>query len=123
MTTIDDWQEYGRFRDAIAQVMDARFYTPEWLDGEIWSGRARIFSSADAAIIATMKVYPAGGREVHGLVAVGDLEQVTRLIPQAETWGRTLGCIVAGIDSREGWAKVMKNDGYAVHQVALRKDL
>lgn len=123
MTTMDDWADYTRFREAFSSVMDRRFYSPEWLDGEIWSGRARLWCTKQSAIIATLKIYPTGAREVHGLVAVGGLDDIVMLIAAAEQWGRSLGCIVAGIDSREGWAKQLKGCGYEVYQTCIRKEL
>ena len=123
MIFMDDWIDYARFRAAITDVMDQRFYTPEWLDAEIWAGRARFWCTATSAIVATMKIYPTGVREVHGLVAVGGLDDIIMLISAAESWGRELGCIVAGIDSREGWGRQLKGFGYVPYQTCLRKEL
>lgn len=120
---LSEWQDYHGFRDRIAEVVDTRFYTLEWLDAEIWSGRARVWMSGDSCIIATLKVYPAGAKEVHGLVAVGDAGVIRALIRHAEIWGREHGCTVAGIDSRAGWGRVLKEDGYSHYQTCLRKEL
>lgn len=118
-----EWQDYLRWRDSLAEAVDARFYPMGWLDAEVWSGRARFWSNADGAIIAGLRVYPTGAREVHGLVAAGDLAAIQALIPWAEAWGRELGCAVVTIESRPGWARAMQHDGYAVHQIAIRKEL
>lgn len=123
MMLIEEWLEYLGWRDRLAAAVDPRFYPMGWLDGEVWAGRARFWSNADAAIVATFKVYPTGARAVHGLVAAGDAAQIQALIPFAEAWGRDLGAIVAEIDSRPGWERTLKSDGYALHQACLRKEL
>lgn len=123
MISMSDWGDYTRFRAAISDIMDQRFYTPEWLDSEMESGRARIWCSEKSAIVATVKTYPTGAREVHGLVAVGWLDDIVALISAAEAWGRELGCIVAGIDSREGWGRQLRGFGYVPYQTCLRKEL
>ena len=114
--------EYIRFRDQFAAALDPQFYTIQHVDHLYLSGRATLFTSENAAILAELKVYPTGAMDVHGLLAAGDLSEiVNELIPQAEAWGREEGCIGALIDSREGWGKVMKKHGYALHQQAIRK--
>ena len=118
-----DWAGYLRFRDDFEEVMDPRFYTIGWLDQRVLDGSVRLWCSDEAAIIAEIKVYPAGGMVVHGLIAAGELDGIRTLIPLAEEWGRSEGCVEAGIESREGWSRALRQDGYAVHQIALRKEL
>lgn len=120
---LPDWAGYLAFRDHFAEAMDPQLYSIEYLDGLILSGQARFWRSEDAAIIAEIKTFPTGARVVHGLIAAGNLEGIKTLIPLAEQWGREWGCIGGMIDSRPGWARAMKQDGYAPHQVALWKDL
>lgn len=120
---VPDWAGYLRFRDAFAEAMDSRLYQVDYLDGLILSGQARFWRSDEAAMIAEIKTFPTGARVVHGLIAAGNLEGIKSLIPLAEQWGRANGCIGGMIDSRPGWARAMKQDGYTPHQVALWKDL
>lgn len=119
-----DWDDYLQFRAAFASVMDQRLYTPEWLDGEVWSGRAKFWRTADAAIVTEIRTYPTGAHDIHGIVAAGDLSEIINiLIPAAEMWAKAVGCIGAIIESREGWARVLKERGYEPHRVAVRKEL
>lgn len=115
---------YERFRPQFAEALDPRLYSIEHLDSLVYSMRAQVFFGDEAAIVAEIKEYPTGARVIHGLVAAGDLvEIVERLIPAAEDWGRELGCILAIIESRHGWAKILKSQGYEPHQQAVRKVL
>ena len=120
MTNLD---HYFRFRAAIGEIIDTRFHTLEWLDVEVQSSRARLWATEHSIIIATLKEYPTGALEVHGLVAAGDLAGILDLIPHAENWGRRVGAIVACIESRPGWAKALAGDGYEPYQLTLRKEL
>ncbi|TFI59119.1 hypothetical protein E2493_06230 [Sphingomonas parva] len=121
---VPDWAGYLRFRDAFAAVLDPRLYTIGWLDGEILSGNLLLWVGREAAIVAQIRRYPTGAMDVEGLIAAGDLEEIVRdLIPAGEAWGRSIGCVGAIIESREGWARVLAPHGYRVHQIALRKEL
>ena len=117
----NDWTAYQGFRDAFSEVMDPRFYNIEWLDRKVWNCEFRFWSNGSAAIVAKIKIYPAGGKAVHGMIAAGDLQGIKALIPLAEEWGRDNGCVTAEIASREGWARVL--DGYEPSQILIVKEL
>ena len=115
---------YPRFRSLFAEALDPRLYAIDHLDSLIASGRAQLWAGDAAAMVTEVRDYPAGGRVLHGLVAAGALEEIVEiLIPRAEAWGRSVGCILAIVESRPGWTRTLKAHGYAPHQVALRKDL
>lgn len=117
--------DYHRFRDQFLEAMDPRLYTGRYLDDLVlYSGDAKFLCTDDAAIIFEVKVYPTGAKDVHGLIAAGNMETiVNKLIPEAEAWGRRHGCIGAIIESRSGWARALKSFGYEVHQTSVRKEL
>jgi len=116
------WSEYRTWRDAFAAILDPRFYPIGWLDGEIWSGRIRLFSGPKSAILVALKPYPSGAIELHGMAAAGELNELrSSTIPQAENWARSIGCICAVIESRPAWGKIMRDQGYEVFQTAIRK--
>lgn len=114
----------GALREQISDAIDSRLYSIEYLDALIRTGAAHISSTDRAAIAFALKTYPSGLRDVHGLVAAGDLHDIVeKLIPQAEAWGRANGCSGALIESRPGWARILKQSGYEPHQLAVRKEL
>lgn len=117
------WESYQRHRAEISDLLDPRCWSIEWLDAELEHGRALAFGSDTAVIIITIKIYPAGAIELHGLVAAGKLEAILDLIEQAEEWGRAHGLDFACISSTPAWSRVLKDKGWQVHQVELRKDL
>lgn len=118
------WLDYLRFRDAFAEALDPRLHAIEHVDAMVLSGAARLFRSAGAAILVEIRTYPTGTRALHGLVGAGALDEIVgRLIPAAEQWARSLGCTLSLIESRPGWARVMRKHGYAPFQLAIAKDL
>lgn len=115
---------FGSHRDLIIAAIDTRLYSIDYLDTLIRNGTAQVRTTDRAAIAFASKHYPTGCRDVHGLVAAGDLRDIVEtLIPQAEAWGRANGCSGALIESRPGWARILKHHGYEPHQLAVRKEL
>lgn len=113
-------EAYERFREAIVEIDPERFPAP-YIDRQVLTGGWRCWGSETAVILAELKTYPSGLREVHGVVAAGDAQEIVSLIPLAEEWGRELGCRRAVIESREGWRKMLPD--YELHQTSVRKEL
>lgn len=114
---------YLSHRAAFLGMMDQNLYPADWLDAQVWSGAFRVFGDDRACILVSLKRYPSGVYEIHGEAAAGDLSEIKRLIESAVEWGRSVGCKLASIASREGWAKILANDGWHVHQTTIRKEL
>ena len=117
------WQAYLARRDDIASILDARCYTIEWLDGELWAGRLNLWANENAVLVTELRQYPAGAREIHAMVAAGSLEGISELRARAEIWARGSGVEFASAASRPGWERVLERYGYELHQVELRKVL
>ncbi|MCW2405034.1 hypothetical protein M2336_001663 [Sphingobium sp. B1D7B] len=123
-TPVNQWTDYLRFRSAFAKLLDERFYPLAWLDQEVASGSMVLLSKDDSAILVSIKAYPSGLKEIHGECATGKLDVIASdLIPLAEQFGREIGCEFGAISSRKGWDRVMRDQGYSVHQTTLRKAL
>lgn len=114
---------YLHHRQAIADMLDPRRYRIEHVDSEVQAGHWHVIGDERAVILFEEKTYPTGARDIHGICAAGELGAIVELIRKAEQWALDNGCIGAEISSREGWSKVMVNEGYCVHQVTIRKDL
>jgi hypothetical protein len=115
---------YCAFRGAFSQVMDERYHTLEWLDDQVLSGKVQFWRTDNAAMITEIRDYPTGAKDIHALIAAGDLDEIIdEITPAAEEWARSQGCIAAQVESREGWAKALKPSGYESHQLIVRKEL
>lgn len=121
---LPDWANYCRWRPAFAEVMDERYHTLDWLDSQVLSGRVQFWAGENAGCITEIRDYPTGNSDLHALIGAGDLSEIVgEIFPRAEAWGREQGCIAAQVESREGWAKVLKPYGYETHQAIVRKEL
>lgn len=118
------WPSYVLFRDRFADLLDPNLYTLEWLDNMVLTGQFHLFTQGNSAILVSLKLYPTGVRECHVEAAVGELSLLTGpLISTVEQWASKIGCALVVIQSREGWLKVMKSQGYSPYQIAIRKEL
>lgn len=115
--------DYARFRNRLAEAIDGRLFSIEYLDWLIDTGQAQLWHDGHSAIVASIRQYPTGALVVTGLCACGKLKNIRKLIPLAEQWGRENGCVMALIESRVGWGPVLKEDGYEPHQLAVAKEL
>jgi hypothetical protein len=121
---IPDWAGYCEWRHAFAEVMDERYHTLDWLDQQVLANKVQLWRSDKAAAITEIRDYPTGARDLHALIAAGDLTEIVDvLMPQGEEWARSLGCVAAQVESRAAWAKVLKSKGYQTHQLIVRKEL
>jgi len=85
-------------------------------------GDCQLWTAPNAAIVTELRVFPTGLKVINGWLAGGELEGVKALVSQAEAWGKSQGCVKAGIScGRAGWSR--KLDGYAVAGVQLTKEL
>lgn len=114
---------YAAWRSRFLEAVDEALYPAEWLDKRVASGRARFWGNEQAAILAEINTFPSGLKEVHGLVAAGDLAAIVALIPNAERWGRERGCVRASIQSSPAWARLMWKQGYVPEQLIIVRNL
>ena len=112
-----------RHRAEIASLLDERFYPLWWVEAEIAAGRIAIMANDTAIIGFEAKRYPGGATEVHGMFAAGELEGILPLIDEVCGLARDLGVTVAAIDSRGGWARVLKDRGFKQDRVRIVKEL
>lgn len=115
---------YLDWREEFAKALDTRFYTIEFLDSLIASGDVKAIYGEKAAIVIEIKAFPSGAKVVSGVVEAGDPDEAElSLIPQAEAFGKSLGCQYGMIESRPAWARKMKKHGYEHFQTAIVKEL
>ncbi|WP_460986407.1 hypothetical protein [Sphingobium sp. TomTYG75] len=113
---------YLRFREQFAEVLDERTHSIEWLDAQVYSGLMACWGNDKACLLTSIKQFPTGAFEVHVEVAAGDLDTLrSEVIKDVEAWAAKIGALWTTIESRLAWMRLMKADGYHVHQVTLRK--
>ena len=112
-----------RHRAEIASILDERFYPLWWVEAEIAAGRIAVMANDTAIIGFEAKRYPGGATELHGMFAAGELAGILDLIDQVCSLGVELGVTVAAIESRQGWAKVLKTRGFQPDRLRIVKEL
>ena len=110
-----------RWRSEITSILDERFYPLWWVESEIAAGRIDLLQNDKAIIGIQVRTYPGGARELHGMFACGDKHAIRDLVLQALDLGRLAGCDVAAIESRPGWARELKDMGFATDRVRIVK--
>jgi N-acyl-L-homoserine lactone synthetase len=114
---------YLKFRDGFISAMNPDFHRIEELDAKVADGSALMWSTDKSAVIGEVQRFP-NALALHCLCATGDMDEiVTILAPQAEDWARQAGCTHVIVESREGWARVLRKHGYGAHQITLAKVL
>lgn len=83
----------------------------------------RFWAGRDAAMVTEIVEHPRSTDLILWL-AGGDLaELVDELRPMAEAWGRENGCDRVLIVGRDGWAKVLRAEGYSPVARLVMKEL
>jgi hypothetical protein len=119
------WMEaYFHWRPLLIEALDARYYNPEWLDSQVMTGRAIFLPGDDCALVAEVRFYPTGARDIFVIATAGDpIKTRDQMVPQLEAWGRKTGCLAVTGESRGGWAKVLRPAAFETYKVGVRKAL
>src|SRR3546814_9157759 len=101
LTRTDTRCPYTTLFRSFAQIIDTRTHRIEWLDAQVWTGRARVWGADDACLVTELRHFPTGAFEVHVLIAAGNMETlVNEIIKRVEAWGRHIGALFVTIASR-----------------------
>jgi 3'-phosphoadenosine 5'-phosphosulfate sulfotransferase (PAPS reductase)/FAD synthetase len=76
------------------------------------AGDGELFTSANSALLAKCE-HTQEGRMLDLFLVGGELREIEGdLIPQAEIWGKVMGCTLAVIGGRRGWGRALRRYGY-----------
>ncbi len=92
------------------------------LVADLASGRAQLWVGERSAMV-TQCVAETRGLCLHVWLAGGDLRNILELKPGVEAWARARGCTHVTIDGRPGWARVLRQYGYALRGDELERRL
>lgn len=117
-----DWRRCAPWIDAALEHA-GRTHSLEDVRSAIDRGEARFWPGEASALVAVIEQDP-GERRLLIWLAGGQRDELeTRLLPQAEVWGRDCGCRRALVIGRSGWARTLKTKGYAPLARIVAKDL
>jgi hypothetical protein len=85
--------------------------------------RLQLWPAKDSVVLTEIIVYPRL-KNLHYFLAGGDLDELSRMRPLIESWGKSIGCTRVTLAGRRGWAKTfLKDEGYSPQWAVLAKDL
>lgn len=118
-----DFEPYAQYLAAALEHAPATHSLDDLRRG-VASGDFQLFAERDSAILVQVQVYPQ--RKVLGvLLAGGHMDTLREMLPSVLTWAKGLGCSLAFIAGRPGWARTFltKEEGWLHTQIVLEKSL
>lgn len=83
----------------------------------------QVWPATQSIVLTEIIVYPRL-KNLHYFLAGGDLDELSRMRPMIESWGKSLGCTRVSLAGRRGWAKTfLKDEGYSPQWTVLAKKL
>lgn len=84
--------------------------------------RYQFWPGTRSCIVTEVVQYPRK-KVCHCFLAAGDLDEIMSMRTWVENWAGSIGCQLATINGRKGWAKVLADEGYSSVSYQLQKDL
>jgi hypothetical protein len=83
----------------------------------------QLWPAKDSVVLTEIIVYPRL-KCLHYFLAGGDLDELSRMRPLIESWGKSVGCTRVTLSGRKGWQKsFLKDEGYSPQWSVLAKEL
>ena len=83
----------------------------------------QVWPATQSIVLTEIIVYPRL-KNLHYFLAGGDLDELSRMRPMIESWGKSLGCTRVTLAGRRGWQKsFLKDEGYSPQWSVLAKEL
>jgi hypothetical protein len=85
--------------------------------------RLQLWPAKDSVVLTEIIVYPKL-KNLHYFLAGGDLDELSRMRPLIESWGKSVGCTRVTLAGRRGWSKTfLKDEGYSPQWSVMAKEL
>ena len=83
----------------------------------------QLWPAKDSVVLTEIIVYPRL-KNLHYFLAGGDLDELSRMRPLIESWGKSIGFTRVTLAGRRGWAKTfLKDEGYSPQWTVMAKEL
>jgi hypothetical protein len=85
--------------------------------------RLQVWPATESIVLTEIIVYPRL-KNLHYFLAGGDLDELSRMRPIIESWGKSVGCTRVTLAGRRGWSKTfLQDEGYRPQWSVLAKEL
>jgi hypothetical protein len=122
---MSDQEQLDRLRHHVEAALEYSGGTHNFDDvTEMVEGhRLQLWPAKDSVVLTEIIVYPRL-KCLHYFLAGGDLDELSRMRPLIESWGKSIGCTRVTLAGRRGWAKTfLKDEGYSPQWSVLAKEL
>ncbi len=85
--------------------------------------RLQVWPANESIVLTEIIVYPRL-KNLHYFLAGGDLDELSRMRPLIESWGKSIGCTRVTLAGRRGWQKsFLQDEGYSPQWSVLAKEI
>ena len=83
----------------------------------------QLWPARNSVVLTEIIVYPRL-KNLHYFLAGGDLDELSKIRPMIESWGKSIGCTRVTLAGRRGWIKsFLKDEGYSPQWTVMAKEL
>jgi hypothetical protein len=122
---MNDLEQLERLRHHVEAALEYSGGTHHFADVRkmVEQNKLQLWPALNSVVLTEIIVYPRL-KNLHYFLAGGDLDELSRMRPMIESWGKSLGCTRVSLAGRRGWAKTfLKDEGYSPQWTVLAKTL
>ena len=122
---MSDQEQLDRLRHHVEAALEYSGGTHNFDDVAemVEQNRLQLWPAKDSVVLTEIIVYPRL-KNLHYFLAGGDLDELSRMRPLIESWGKSVGCTRVTLAGRKGWAKTfLKDEGYSPQWSVMAKEL
>jgi hypothetical protein len=122
---MSDLEHLERLRHHVEAALEYSGGTHHFADVRkmVEQNKLQVWPATESIVLTEIIVYPRL-KNLHYFLAGGDLDELSRMRPMIESWGKSLGCTRVSLAGRRGWAKTfLKDEGYSPQWTVLAKAL
>jgi hypothetical protein len=122
---MNDLEQLERLRHHVEAALEYSGGTHHFADVRemVEQNKLQLWPAVNSVVLTEIIVYPRL-KNLHYFLAGGDLDELARMRPMIESWGKSIGCTRVSLAGRRGWANTfLKNEGYSPQWTVLAKEL
>ena len=122
---MSDREHLERLRQHVEAALEYSGGTHQFEDvlEMVEKNQLQVWPATQSIVLTEIIVYPRL-KNLHYFLAGGDLNELSRMRPMIESWGKSIGCTRVSLAGRRGWAKTfLKDEGYSPQWTVLAKTL
>jgi len=122
---MSDFEHLKRLRHHVEAALEYSGGTHNFDDVAEMVGdhRLQLWPASNSVVLTEIIVYPRL-KNLHYFLAGGNLDELKKMRPHIEAWGKSVGCTRVTLAGRKGWERTfLKDEGYSPQWSVLAKEL